>query len=191
MNQAFTIPGRCEVMAIRMADATGPVLARLDLLRPVTRQDVAIAFGEVLRSARSAVGLNQEDLAHWSGWDRTYPSLLERGLRTPSLMQLLNLAPGLSLRPGILVDRTAARLGRVVPLINPRSSADALIRIAVNAERLRRARGFTEAQFKSRTGLDRCDLVQLEQGSGDLPITRLDVLARGLNCDVMDFLSAP
>jgi len=106
-------------------------------------------------------------------------------------MQLLNLAPALSLRPGLLVDRTAARLGRVVPLINPRSSADALIRISVNAERLRRARGFTEAQFEFRTGLERRELVQLEQGRCDMPITRLDALARGLNCDVMDFLTAP
>lgn len=170
---------------------TGPVLARFDLLKPVTRQEVAVAFAEVLRSARSAVDLNQEDVAHWAGWDRTYSSLLERGLRTPSLMQLLNLAPTLSVRPGSLVDRTAARLGRVVPLIHPRTNSSALTRILVNTERLRVARGFTWDRFAARTGLDRGDVLGLARGDFNLLVGRLDEFACGLNCDVMDFLSAP
>lgn len=185
------LPENRRRVAALTADLGAPILARFNPLEPATRQDVAYAFREVLRGARSAVGLTQEDLAHWAGWDRTYSSLLERGLRTPSLMQLLNLAPALSVRPGLLVDRTAVRLGRVAPLYNPLSRADTLARISVNAERLRQARGFTEDQFRSRTGLERGELLQFARGGGDMPITRLDVFARGLNCDVVDLLSAP
>ena len=137
------------------------------------------------------MGLSQEDLAHWAGWDRTYPSLLERGLRTPNLMQLLNLAPPLSVRPGVLVDRTAACLGRVVSLIHPQSRVPTLTRIAVNTERILSARGFSDEQFATRTGFERDALLQLKRGGYDLPIGRLDMLARSLNCDPMDFLSVP
>ena len=167
-----------------------PLLARLDVLRPVSRRDVARVFAEELRHARFDVGLNQEDLAHWAGWDRTYSSLLERGLRTPSLMQLLNLAPPLSLRPGSLVDRTASRLSRVPSIIHSRFAPNTLTRISVNAERLRVLRGFTEDQFAARTGLESADLRQLALGECDLAVTRLDRMAHGLNCDVIDLMSA-
>jgi len=56
--------------------------------------------------------LSQEQLAELADMDRTYPSLLERGLRTPSLLQLLSIGGALKIRPGMLVDMTAARLQR-------------------------------------------------------------------------------
>lgn len=46
-----------------------------------TRHKVAEAFGIVLRTVRDAAGLSQEQLAEAADVDRTYPSLLERGLR--------------------------------------------------------------------------------------------------------------
>jgi transcriptional regulator with XRE-family HTH domain len=42
-------------------------------------------FGIVVRSRREAVGLSQEKLADLAGLHRTYISLLERGLRMPSI----------------------------------------------------------------------------------------------------------
>lgn len=77
-----------------------------------TRRQVGRAFGSLLRTARSGAGLSQEELAERANMDRTYPSLLERGLRTPSLLQLLNISGALQIRPGMLVDMTAARLQR-------------------------------------------------------------------------------
>jgi ribosome-binding protein aMBF1 (putative translation factor) len=49
------------------------------------REDVACAFGLALRKARQEMGLSQERLSEKVGLDSTYPSLLERGLRAPSL----------------------------------------------------------------------------------------------------------
>ncbi len=74
------------------------------------KQAIAVAFGHVLRAAREAAGLSQQTLALRAEIDRTYPSLLERGLRSPSLGTLLNLAPVLGVAPEALVKRTEAQL---------------------------------------------------------------------------------
>jgi transcriptional regulator with XRE-family HTH domain len=70
------------------------------------RQQVAIAFGRVLRETRRQKGLSQEDLAGEAEFDRTYPSLLERGLRTPTLTVILELAEVLNVSAASLVART-------------------------------------------------------------------------------------
>lgn len=54
-------------------------------------------FGNVLRSLRVKRGLSQETLAFESGLDRTFISMLERGLRLPSLATLLVVAKPLGL----------------------------------------------------------------------------------------------
>ena len=71
---------------------------------------IAGAFGAVLRATRRARGLTQEALANACEFDRTYPSLLERGLRTPTLATLLRLAAVLQVEPGQLVTDTLAHL---------------------------------------------------------------------------------
>ena len=52
-------------------------------------------FGAVVRRRREAAGLSQEDLAHRAGLHRTYISLLERGLRAPSIVVVRKVAEGL------------------------------------------------------------------------------------------------
>ncbi|MFL6600173.1 MAG: helix-turn-helix domain-containing protein [Steroidobacteraceae bacterium] len=74
------------------------------------RREVARAFGYVLRAMRNDAGLSQEELAFRADVDRTYPSLLERGLRTPTLTVLLKLAEVLQVTPAALVVRTEARM---------------------------------------------------------------------------------
>jgi transcriptional regulator with XRE-family HTH domain len=74
------------------------------------RQKVAVAFGTVLRTARDAAELSQEQLAEAADVDRTYPSLLERGLRKPMLHMLLRLASAVEMEPGLMVTATAIRL---------------------------------------------------------------------------------
>lgn len=49
------------------------------------------AFGVVLRNLRTNTGLSQEALALESGLDRSFISLLERGLRQPTLKTILQL----------------------------------------------------------------------------------------------------
>jgi len=68
------------------------------------------AFGEVLRDLREQRGLSQEALALIGGLDRTFISLLERGLRQPSLTTVLQIAAALEIEPGGIVDDVNSRL---------------------------------------------------------------------------------
>jgi len=54
-----------------------------------------ILLGKAIRTQREGLGLSQEKLAERCGFDRTYISMLERGKRNPSLLNLLKLAKGL------------------------------------------------------------------------------------------------
>jgi DNA-binding Xre family transcriptional regulator len=53
------------------------------------------ALGKVIRATRRARGLSQEDFAERAQFDRTYPSLLERGQRDPRLSSLLRVCVAL------------------------------------------------------------------------------------------------
>jgi transcriptional regulator with XRE-family HTH domain len=76
------------------------------------RQKVAVAFGRVLREARKAKGLSQEELANEAEFDRTYPSLLERGLRTPTLTVIIQLAKVLGVTAAWLVNKTLEEMAK-------------------------------------------------------------------------------
>lgn len=70
-----------------------------------------IAFGKVLKRIREKKGLSQEKLALSGGLDRTFISLLERGLRQPSLKTILQLAKSLDIKPSELVGLVAQLTG--------------------------------------------------------------------------------
>jgi len=67
-------------------------------------------FGKALQDLRERRGLSQEDLGFDSGYHRTYISLLERGLRNPSLQRVFNLAKVLEVSPSELVQPVEAKL---------------------------------------------------------------------------------
>jgi transcriptional regulator with XRE-family HTH domain len=73
---------------------------------------VRTAFGRVLQELRRERGLSQETVAELAGIDRTTPSLLERGLRQPTLVLLILLAHALEVDPRELVGRVLERLER-------------------------------------------------------------------------------
>jgi transcriptional regulator with XRE-family HTH domain len=56
-------------------------------------------FGEKLRQFREAINITQEELAFQAGLSRTYISLLERGVRSPSLLVFLRLCAVLQQKP--------------------------------------------------------------------------------------------
>ena len=66
------------------------------------------SFAQVLRRQREVQGFSQEALAHETGLDRTYISLLERGKRLPTLATVVKLSNSLNMRP----EEFVAELGR-------------------------------------------------------------------------------
>ena len=72
---------------------------------------VAQSFGAVLREARRGRGVTQERLAEAVGVDRTYISMLERGVHQPSLSVFLRLATALSVNPELFVRDVVEILG--------------------------------------------------------------------------------
>jgi transcriptional regulator with XRE-family HTH domain len=73
---------------------------------------IAKAFGGLLRELRGSAGVTQEFLAHEAGLERTYISLLERGLRQPSLRVLIALCGPLKIVPSDAVRMLEDRLRR-------------------------------------------------------------------------------
>jgi transcriptional regulator with XRE-family HTH domain len=74
-----------------------------------------VAFGKVLREARVATGLSQEDFADAVDMDRTTISLLERGKQSPTLETLWKLAEPLGVSPSALVTRVQTLMKRERP----------------------------------------------------------------------------
>ncbi len=60
-------------------------------------------FGMVLQKLRKEANLSQEKLAELAGYDRTYISLLERGLRQPTITTLFDLSKALNISASSLV----------------------------------------------------------------------------------------
>lgn len=53
-------------------------------------------FGNILRKQRALNKISQEKLSQESGLDRSYISLLERGLRQPTLRTIISLSRSLN-----------------------------------------------------------------------------------------------
>ena len=74
------------------------------------KSPVSIAFGQVVREFRERLELSQEALAHNGGVHRTYVSMIERGVRHPTLDIVFRLADGLGVPPSKLVAATEAAI---------------------------------------------------------------------------------
>ncbi len=61
------------------------------------------AFGKVLRELRSKADISQQELAFECELDRTYISLLERGLRQPTISTIFILAETLGIKPSKMI----------------------------------------------------------------------------------------
>ena len=62
------------------------------------------AFGQILREYRKKANLSQEKLAQESDLDRTYISLLERGLRQPSITTVFQLSAALKISSTAIIS---------------------------------------------------------------------------------------
>lgn len=70
------------------------------------------AFGQALQTMRRERRLTQEDLSAASDCHATYVSLLERGVKLPSLATVFAMADALGYQPEELVQRVRERLRR-------------------------------------------------------------------------------
>jgi transcriptional regulator with XRE-family HTH domain len=75
---------------------------------PETASDAARIFGERVRAQRLRLGISQETLAELSGLHWTALGKIERGLRNPSLHNIVKIASGLDVDPGTLLAGLAA-----------------------------------------------------------------------------------
>ena len=63
------------------------------------REDQKSAVGRILRVKRESLGISQEALAERAGVDRSYVSILERGLKSPTLETLEKICVALGTLP--------------------------------------------------------------------------------------------
>lgn len=60
-------------------------------------KDIAVRFGQRVKTLRLQLGLSQEAFADKCGLDRTYISGIERGVRNPTLEVIAVIADGLGI----------------------------------------------------------------------------------------------
>lgn len=66
--------------------------------------DAKKKFGERIRSLRKDAGLSQEELADAAGLHRTYIGAIERGERNVSLINIVQIAHTLRVKPASLLE---------------------------------------------------------------------------------------
>ena len=77
------------------------------------------AFGLALRQLREEKGVSQEQFAFEAGLDRSYMSMVERGLRSPTMRTVLRFAETLGVRPSEIVLRMEQILSRKSSRVAP------------------------------------------------------------------------
>lgn len=76
-------------------------------------ENIAIAFGRVVRDLRKEKKLSQESLGFESELQRIYISKLELGQQQPSITTIFKLAIGLGCSASELIQRTENELGKM------------------------------------------------------------------------------
>lgn len=66
-------------------------------------KSLAKLFGEVLKELRNEVGISQENLAYESELDRSFISMLERGIRLPTIATLFQISKALKKTPSEII----------------------------------------------------------------------------------------
>lgn len=68
------------------------------------------AFGKAMQALRKAKDLSQEKFGFEVGLDRTYISGIERGIRNPSLKNIVKIAQALGVTPARLLQDAATHV---------------------------------------------------------------------------------
>ncbi len=67
-------------------------------------KDFKLEIGSVLRAVREKLGISQEEVAERADVDRTYVSILERGLKSPTLETFEKLCMALGKLPERVIE---------------------------------------------------------------------------------------
>lgn len=70
----------------------------------MSKNNYLIDFGTKLKELRQSQGKSQEELAHESLLDRTYISMLERNIKSPTVTTVIKIANALSISPALFFD---------------------------------------------------------------------------------------
>jgi transcriptional regulator with XRE-family HTH domain len=71
---------------------------------------VSKIFGELIRELRRENNISQETLADNTQLDRTYISMLERGIRQPTLATIISLSKALKISASELIKRVEDKM---------------------------------------------------------------------------------
>ena len=77
----------------------------------------------VLREARQSKGLSQEQLAEAAGLDRSFISLIERGIQTPNIVVLLKISEVLAVSAGAMIGKVEQMLRASAHLLETANTA--------------------------------------------------------------------
>jgi len=74
---------------------------------------------------------------------------------------------------------------------NRKASPEIRWRLSTNVKGLRRARGYTQQELATLCGLSKTYISNVEQGTVNISLANLEVLASGLRCSEEDLLRRP
>lgn len=74
---------------------------------------IELTFAKVLKSMRIRRKMSQEELAFRSDLDRTYISMLERGIHQPTISTLFALAKALNIKPSDMIKLVEIEFDKV------------------------------------------------------------------------------
>lgn len=69
-------------------------------------EEIRKAFGEAVKELRLQSDISQEKLAEYAKLDRSYISLVERGINSASVITIFKIAKALDIDPTILIEKT-------------------------------------------------------------------------------------
>lgn len=76
----------------------------------ISENDLKLCFGKVLRELRKNAGLTQEELAANAELDRSYISLIERGINQPTLFVIFRICNQLKIDASYLIALVEAEI---------------------------------------------------------------------------------